>query len=145
MAIALPVNGNAWKFSIFCANCNVFDWKQPADLKTVRKCTRCHVMAYCGKECQEEHWNKVHKNYCKYLAGTKKAEHSEHRRESCTICIARDSVGDLVLSPTNPNYACIYENLDWNLVPPTFPHPFPLTGGDRVEKMVDVAQRTLQP
>ena len=58
-------------------------------------------MAYCGVECQEEHWNKVHKKHCKYLAGIKKAKHSEHKRNICRTCTARISVGDLVFSPTN--------------------------------------------
>ena len=92
MAAALPVG--------FCDNCDLFDWKQPADLKTVRKCTRCHVVAYCGEECQEEHWNKLHKDHCKYLAGTKEAKHSEHNKDTCKTCIASNSAGDLVLSAT---------------------------------------------
>ena len=129
----------------FCPNCDLFSWNQPENQQSLAKCGRCHVVSYCGKECQEEHWNKVHRNHCKYLAGIKKAKHSEHRRESCTICIARDSVGDHVFSPANPNYVCIFDKLDWNLVPSTFPHPFPLTGPpeDRIEKMLTVMQRIL--
>ena len=87
--------------SNFCANCKLFEWKQPENLKIVRKCTRCQEVAYCSKECQEEHWHKVHRNHCKYLGGVKKADHSEHRKDTCKTCIASDSVGDLVLSPTN--------------------------------------------
>ena len=132
-----------------CTNCTVFLWNQPDDPKTVRKCSRCHVVSYCGKECQEENWNKVHKKYCSYLAGTKKAEHLEHRRETCRTCIASSSLGDLVFSPTNRNYVCIFENVDWNILPPTSPHPFLLrllTGPpeDRVEKMLTVAQKILK-
>ena len=81
------------------------------------------MVSYCGLECQEEHWTKVHKKQCRYLAGTKKAEHSEHRKETCRTCIASSSLGVLVFSPTNPNYVCIFENLDWNLVlPPSHTH-----------------------
>ena len=90
-----------YDISNFCANCKLFQWKQPENRKTVRKCTRCQVVAYCSKECQEEHWHKVHRNHCKYLGGVKKADHSEHRKDTCKTCIASDSVGDLVLSPTN--------------------------------------------
>ena len=141
MATALP----AYDISDVCLNCNLFNWKQPENPTTLRKCTRCHVVAYCGKECQEEHWHKVHKKYCKYLGGLKKANHSEHRQETCKTCIASDSIGDLVFSPTNPNYVCIFEHVDWSLLPPTFPHPFPLTGPpeDRIEKMLNVAQKIL--
>ena len=107
-----------------CANCNLFQWDQPADSKTLRKCTRCHVVSYCGQECQLEYWTKVHQEQCSYLAGTKKAW--KHRRETCRTCIASSSLGDLVFSPTNPNYVCIFENVDWSMLPPTYPHPFPL-------------------
>ena len=101
------------------------------------------MVAYCGKECQEEHWHKVHKKQCKYLGGIKKEKHSEHNKETCKTCIASNSLGDLVLSPTNPNYVCTFETIDWNKMLPTFPHPFPLSPEDRVEMMVDVAQKIL--
>ena len=84
MAAALP----AYDISDVCSNCELFNWKQP-DPKTLRKCTRCHVVAYCGKECQEEHWHKVHKSQCKYVGGVKKAKHSEHKKETCKTCIAK--------------------------------------------------------
>ena len=87
----------------------------------------------------------MHKKQCRYLAGTKKAEHSEHRRDTCRSCIASNSAGDLAFSPTNPNYVCIFESVDRNMLPPTFPHPFPLTGlpENIVEKMLAVAQKIL--
>ena len=97
MATALPADD----ISDVCSNCVLFNWKQPENLKTVRRCTRCHVVAYCGKECQEEHWHKVHRKQCKYLGGLKKAKDSEHKKETCKTCIASDSVGDLVFSPSN--------------------------------------------
>ena len=126
----------------FCANCELFGWKQPRDLM---KCSRCHVVAYCGRECQEEHYGKVHKQYCKYLGGIKKAKHSEHDRDACKTCIASNSVGDLVFSPTNSNYVCIFQYTDLKLLPTTYPHPFPLTGSpeDRIEKMLTAAVRVL--
>ena len=117
MATALPADD----ISDVCSNCVLFDWKQPENPKAVRRCTRCLVVAYCGKECQEEHWHKVHRHHCKYLGGVKKAKHSEHKKETCNTCIASNSLGDLVFSPTNPNYVCIFEHADWSLLPPTFP------------------------
>ena len=142
MATALPSYDI---ISGLCSNCFLFNWKQPENRKTLRKCTRCYVVAYCGMECQEEHWHKVHKNHCKYLGGLKKAKHSEHIKETCKTCIKSDSVGDLVFSSTNPNYVCIFEHVDWSLLPPTFPHPFPLHGPpeDRIEKMLNAAQKIL--
>ena len=106
------------------------------------------MVAYCGRECQEEHYGKVHKQYCKYLGGIKKAKHSEHDRDACKTCIASNSVGDLVFSPTNSNYVCIFKYTDLKLLkllPTTYPHPFPLTGSpeDRIEKMLTAAVRVL--
>ena len=134
-----------YDISDICANCLLFNWNQPENPNVLRKCTRCHAVAYCGRECQEEHWHKVHKKQCKYLGGTKKAQHSEHKKETCKTCVASDSVGDLVFSPTNPNYFCIFEHVDWSLLPPNFPHPFPLNGPpeDRIEKMLNAAQKIL--
>lgn len=39
-----------------CHNCGVADRK-------FQYCSRCKVTAYCGKECQKEHW-KTHKKQC---------------------------------------------------------------------------------
>ena len=139
MASSLPVRD----IRSICINCELYSWKQPENPTIPKKCTKCRAVAYCGKECQEEHWHKVHRNHCKYLGGIKKAKHSEHKKETCKTCIKSDSVGNLVVSPTNPNYVCIFEHIDWSMLPPTFPHLFQLTGHpeDRVEKMLTVAQK----
>ena len=54
MAHAVPgaIICSNYDISIICANCYLFNWHQPEDLTTVRKCTGCRVVAYCGKECQ---------------------------------------------------------------------------------------------
>ena len=134
----------------FCANCKLYNWKQPEE-KVLRKCGRCQVFAYCGKECQEEHWIKVHQKQCKYVGGTKKAEWSEHKKETCQTCIMQGPVGDLVdqmgprQSHDNPNYVCIFEDVNWNILPPTYPHPFPLTSPpeDRIGRILTLAQKLL--
>ena len=56
-----------------CANCVIFGWKQcqPAILK---KCSRCKVLQYCSKSCQEEHMKLVHKHHCKKLALAREGE-----------------------------------------------------------------------
>ena len=128
-----------------CINCKVYDWKQPENLSTVTRCTNCYMMYYCGRECQVEHWHKVHKNHCKYLSKQKTKKHSEHDLDTCKSCIAFRSAGASALEPTNPTYYCILVLMDWNAMPPQYPHPYPLAGlpGDRFEKMVTVAQKIL--
>ena len=41
-----------------CANCNVLGSE-----KKLQECTRCGMVAYCGRECQLHHWP-VHKRVC---------------------------------------------------------------------------------
>ena len=97
------------------------------------------------KLCQEEHWRKVHMKHCRYLGGTKKADHSEHKQNTCETCIKAKALGDLIFSPTNPDYVCIYEHVDFQILPDTFPLPFPFTGSpeDRMERMLTAVQRIL--
>ena len=82
---------------IGCANCLVYDWKQ-VETSILQKCkrckllkfciiiiiislimTRCKVVQYCGKACQQEHWVKVHKHHCRHLARAQDSSlHSHH-------------------------------------------------------------------
>jgi MYND finger len=48
-----------------CRNCN----KRKQEVGPIRKCTGCGLVGYCGKECQREHWDAVHKEECKILRG----------------------------------------------------------------------------
>ena len=127
----------------FCANCKLYNWDQ--DKEAVKRCRRCRVVAYCGMECQQEHWTKVHQKHCRYVGGTKRAQHSEHNKDTCNTCAMERSAGDLVLEKNNPNYICIFQHVNWNTLPPTFPHPFPLTSPpkDRIERILTVAQKLL--
>ena len=75
----------------------------------------------------------------------KKATNSTHNNRTCNICSMQESVGVQILKSTNPNYICIFKHVNWKTLPPTYPHPFPLTSlpNDRIEKMITVAQRIL--
>ena len=46
-----------------CANCGVVE----AGGGTLKSCSRCKAVVYCGKECQMQHWKKAggHKVVCK--------------------------------------------------------------------------------
>lgn len=46
-----------------CANC-----KKDLGKEGGKKCSACVTVAYCGKECQKEHWNNGHKQECKKIA-----------------------------------------------------------------------------
>ena len=75
----------------------------------------------------------------------KKATNSTHNKRTCKICLKQESAGLQVFQPTNPNYLCIFKGVNWNTLPPTYPHPFPLTSlpNDRIGKMLSVTQRIL--
>ena len=132
----------------YCVNCSMNKWKEPEDTSILRKCEKCQVVTYCGKECQEEHWEKVHKQHCKYLAGEEKAEHSEHNAETCNYCAAEVEAGEGASEVNNPTYFCTFAVEDCCCACPSRPpenSPFPLTGvpGDRCERMINATQRIL--
>ena len=58
-----------------CANCFVFHWKEVKP-DSLQKCGRCKVLQYCSKECQEEHWDMVHKEHCGKMARARKSAES---------------------------------------------------------------------
>ena len=47
-------------FSCSCTNCQT---------GKVMNCSRCKMVSYCSKECQQEHWKYSHKAVCRTLAG----------------------------------------------------------------------------
>jgi len=126
----------------FCANCEVFGWKQVEET-ALKKCSRCKVLWYCGRACQEEHWGKVHQRHCRYLADATKAKASLHTA-SCASCRQVVAIGEEITNPANPTYPCVNK-----LAPATAslgsPHPFPLAGvpGDRQETGLIVLSKLL--
>ena len=67
MAAANPGKVQPWLMDR-CVNCKVFNWGQPEELTTLRKCKQCKVVQYCSESCQKEHWMMVHKQQCKKIA-----------------------------------------------------------------------------
>ena len=108
--------GHVWDHTLKqCANCLVYGWTQPEDLDTLQQCSRCKVLLYCDKECQKEHWMRVHKQHCKKLTEAKKKERSN-------------------VSISGRSAVSIYSH-----------HPFPLEGlsGDLKEGLILVIRRII--
>jgi len=63
----------AFRMTEICWNCPTYGWFDPMiETKSERplsSCKNCKLAMYCSKECQKEHWKKVHKKHCKYLSG----------------------------------------------------------------------------
>ena len=71
----------SWKGGRACTNCVIYRWT--CDMSNPKKCSRCKLLIYCSRICQLEHYNKTHKNHCKYLAGLKVKEGSIHTKKNC--------------------------------------------------------------
>ena len=70
----------------FCANCVMHNWKQPDDKNIQKQCRKCELIEYCSSDCRKEHWEKVHKNHCRFLADPTECPESEHDSETCATC-----------------------------------------------------------
>jgi len=55
----------------------------------LKRCSGCHLVAYCSERCQKEHWINNHQKMCKILSGKKKMKEYRHHFESCEICADR--------------------------------------------------------
>ena len=112
-----------------CVNCFAYDWH--CDLSSLRQCSRCKGMTYCSEICQLEHYNKVHRKHCKYMAGIKVKEKSIHTMKNCLRCSVRGKMRAGELSnPASTVWPCIFEDL-W------FPdiEPFPKLKNKQTGKM----------
>ena len=133
-----------------CANCDIFGWEQVDPVVSpLRRCTGCYKISYCSKECQEEHWHKVHKQHCKYFSGAKSLEGKDlHERDTCTYCILQKEAGVEVFKQDNPNYICLFNNKTPGgrvLLALHEQYPMPSVGssGTRVERIIELLQRLL--
>jgi len=67
-----------------CDNCLLYKWE--CDMSKPKQCKKCKMVNYCSRICQLEHWNKVHRKHCKYLAGTKVKDKAGHKPNFCPKC-----------------------------------------------------------
>merc|ERR1711971_947140 len=58
-----------------CFNCMIYNWTSEITKNMLMNCQKCKAVYYCSKECQKEHWIKVHKKHCSKLAAA--VVHSE--------------------------------------------------------------------
>ena len=94
-------------FKDCCPNCYVYGWKQPSDESELLRCSRCKFISYCSKECQEEHWIKVHSHHCKYLAKKKVMRKNMHDPATCAGCMKQSEIGLTEMSEAdNPYLGC---------------------------------------
>ena len=83
------VQSELYPFLKQCPNCASYQWPQPENIDSYKRCAGCKVLHYCSKECQTEHWLKVHKKHCKYLSGSKVLKDSN----LCRFCQNEINVG----------------------------------------------------
>ena len=86
-----------------CANCMVYGWKQETENRVTLRCTGCKIFYYCGRECQEEHWKKTHRQHCTALS---QLNSHAHDKANCKYCTLQTSAGSNVTKANNPNYVC---------------------------------------
>jgi len=91
----------------FCANCSIYDWPQVSDKSKLMRCSRCKFISYCSKECQQEHWVKVHSQHCKYMSKQNEMPMTKHDPATCPGCRRQAEVGLLEMSQDdNPCLGC---------------------------------------
>ena len=103
-------------------------------------------MYYCSKECQVEHWRKVHRRHCRYISGEKGLEGTVvHQKETCSHCIMGEAAGLALYKENNPNYICTFDRMNYALMQSQLWCPVPLVrpAECRVERLVDLLQRLL--
>ena len=128
-----------------CANCLLHGWKPEEGQRSLQQCSKCKLIQYCSKECQAEHWKRVHQKQCRYFADPVKAQKFGHKDEDCALCLEVARVGkDEICQATNPNYECIMKEMFPSGM--YHPHPFPVTGqpGNAYEKAVIVLWQLLK-
>ena len=131
-----------------CANCRVFAWDQP-DLKRspLKVCRGCNRIFYCSRECQEEHWRKVHRKQCKLFSGAEPSK-DLHNRETCSQCAEQEATGPGVFREGNPIPICLFSSSNpkaKELLEFHQKYPLQWTGapGKRQERILDQLQKLL--
>ena len=100
------ISNEMCKENKFCANCFVFNWKQPT-MNLLKRCKECRVVWYCDDKCQKEHWYNTHKKQC----------NANHEESTCLVCKEEGRVGnDEMSKESNPNLPCIMSRANKELM-----------------------------
>ena len=140
----------------FCANCEVYSWRQKKNLANLLPCSGCSKISYCGEDCRKEHWVKVHRHHCAALAGPGGGAYGlvgggAQEGGRCRFCdgMNHHEKDCPARRKDNPTYPCVVAHMVRNMkpLPPSLlsHHPFPLTGlpGDRTERIIIILQKLL--
>ena len=84
-----------------CANCPSYKWPQLDNYDLYKRCSGCKIFHYCSKECQTEHWLKVHRFHCKYFSREKEKKGSRHDSNKCKFCLNEVKMGSKALKSPN--------------------------------------------
>jgi len=60
------------------------------EIHSFKRCSACHVVAYCSEDCQREHWINNHQKMCRILSNKKKLGRSKHTKENCFSCSGKE-------------------------------------------------------
>jgi len=100
----------------FCANCFVFNWKQPTT-NLLKRCKECRMVWYCDDKCQKEHWYNTHKKQCKYVSNKKLLRNDRHEESTCLVCKDEARIGkDEMSKESNPILPCIMSRANRELM-----------------------------
>jgi len=104
-----------------CLNCRLYSWEQAkipspvgpfyiqeTSTDPLQRCSKCKVAYYCDKDCQTEHWEKIHKDKCKYLRREKMMKVGVHRHEesTCLACKEEKELGINIKKKEDAHWGC---------------------------------------
>jgi len=102
-----------------CMNClrkHRYGIMDKPELKELKRCTGCHLLTYCDKDCQREHWLKVHKDHCKLLSGRKIVDNTMHIADKCSLCTDQVKTSNSErLSSASPKTDCHVEAVTFSM------------------------------
>merc|ERR1711862_822542 len=90
-----------------CDNCKAYSWHKSkvAIKRNMFTCKACKLIYYCSRECQAEHWKKVHRKHCKYMAKQKSGSVKRHS-DNCSKCKYEKDYSEDIKKVDNPFYPC---------------------------------------